>query len=777
MAAPRRTHSHAHHSIPATAGREQQLEAPGFSSTTNDTAAVFQQSPISMENKGDTFATSLADRVKGRRRGATKTPDKESVQHPLISTFTTSWQRPKTDTGQFRKRVKHPTPVENTKAAVQPPQKPNTQKKPNRRRSAGQDKQHSPMNTSPVEVVEGRDTSPATSEASTIINPDVAQHFGLSIDRHHGKRTASDISLSTNAAPPPKRARLDSMLPSEQFPAAEDETQNTEQEELSEPASSPLSELADEEFAELEEAELARSEETLASEDMARNTLERHSFSILAALGQPSRPSNTTDYVSPDFSPLTPAVGFFTDPPASSTPVAQDALNSGPTPSFEGPLPSDAAIRDSVAALCAPTSPEVATGTEFELRGHSKRIFELRRKEEIENWKPGSMAGHSEVSIRPYHDVEGDTTFRDKVIGELEPQAVSEVSDVQRRQARRILELLQVARPPAEGEASFLSGPEASDRLHPGVFDDFPIFTESQQPSRLQSISDFLDEFYDDDARVSIQDPAAYETDTDEGAKRATKHASKKKKVHAVREVAVRELKKRFASPLSDGKPWNCLELATPADDGYRPQFLSTEDCRLLTKLKIPGDGKKTSRRDYHDGYKEVEKWALLGQAALTEPHQDSHGYSTYITVNEGLVGFGWLSNPTEHERAEWADDPAGFVGGRWRFVIVKPGQTVYFPAGTVHFVFRMPSGGNTLSFGGHVLRCSNLVHWMKVLRAEKENRFITNEDMGLQLVRNYLARVERFVKQGEKQGKLDKWGGEVAVQEFLALKKGFIKR
>ncbi|KAF2765975.1 hypothetical protein EJ03DRAFT_261772, partial [Teratosphaeria nubilosa] len=63
--------------------------------------------------------------------------------------------------------------------------------------------------------------------------------------------------------------------------------------------------------------------------------------------------------------------------------------------------------------------------------------------------------------------------------------------------------------------------------------------------------------------------------------------------------------------------------------------------------------------------WKEVEKWALVAQGgALTEPHQDSHGYSTYITVNQGLVGYGWLARPTAEERAAWNRSNTQYIGG-----------------------------------------------------------------------------------------------------------------
>jgi hypothetical protein len=321
----------------------------------------------------------------------------------------------------------------------------------------------------------------------------------------------------------------------------------------------------------------------------------------------------------------------------------------------------------------------------------------------------------------------------------------------------RISQILSLAQYPSETEAGFLSTQEAEAALRAGHFFNAPIITHNQQSLPLQSVEQFLDEFYNDKATVYIQDSSA----------------SAAKSVSAVRPVEISKIKARFASE-RDEYPWNCLELATHHDDGLRPQFLQSEETRLITKLKIPDSFDEARRRTYDVGFKEIEKWALLAEAgALTEPHQDSHGYSTYITVNTGRMGFGWLSHPTRDERAEWVRAPQRFASGRWRYVVLKPGQTVYFPAGTVHMVFRLPAAGNTLAFGGHVLRCSNIVHWVRTLLEEHSNPNITNEDL-TDSATGYLERVERFVLQARKNGDQAKWGGEDSIAEFLTLKEEF---
>lgn len=355
-----------------------------------------------------------------------------------------------------------------------------------------------------------------------------------------------------------------------------------------------------------------------------------------------------------------------------------------------------------------------------------------------------------------------DHEFIAHMVTALEDRILSgETGDFVEGQSRRILQLLDLAVPPKDGEALFLfgeeAGKEASKYLQPNAYFEGPIFTSDQQPLPTQSLAQFFSEHYDDSMSVHVQDPAI-------------RVARNEPHVWAVKMGKVKE---RFAKGVSN-KPWNLLELATHVEDGLRPAFLNTEDCRLLTKVKMPGDGDMASRKGYEKGWKEVEKWALVAQAgALTEPHQDSHGYSTYITLNQGMFGFGWLANPSEEERAAWYRSHNTFIDGKWRYAILRKGQTVYFPAGTVHFVFRLPAAGDTLAFGGHVLRCSQIVRWIKTLIEERRSPNITNEDLTTSAP-GYLDKVERFVKQAMKTGQETKWGGKAAIEEFLQLKTEF---
>lgn len=366
------------------------------------------------------------------------------------------------------------------------------------------------------------------------------------------------------------------------------------------------------------------------------------------------------------------------------------------------------------------------------------------------------------VEPRPYNAVVANKAYADQLREILDAQATSKISDYRRRHAQVIGALLAKAQPANDQEVLCLNATEAKDIFSPGNFHKGPVLTEGQQPMPLQTVDDFLGEYYNDNAKLHVQDSSV-------------KIA---KKVLAVKQVTIAKVKERLSGKPSE-YPLNCLELATHVEDGLRPRFLDHQDCRLITKLKNPEFDGTLGRRALEAGYKEIEKWALLAEGgAHTEPHQDSHGYSTYITVNQGEVGFGWMSNPSPEDRRNWhhkLNIPPYEVGDYWRYVVLRAGQTVTFPAGTVHFVFRLPSAGHSLAYGGHFLRCSTLVHWVKTMLEQKSNPDVSNEDLS-GTAHGYLEQVEVFVRQAQQKGNTAIWGGDEAVEEFLSLKQQFMR-
>ena len=113
-------------------------------------------------------------------------------------------------------------------------------------------------------------------------------------------------------------------------------------------------------------------------------------------------------------------------------------------------------------------------------------------------------------------------------------------------------------------------------------------------------------------------------------------------------------------------------------------------------------------------------------------------------------MGFGWMARPTEEEERDWmAND--NYTGGRWRYVVLKPGQTVFFPSGTIHFVFRTRAA-QTLALGGHVLQWSGIERWMHIVLAQMANPMITNEIMK-QSAPMYVEAVSKLVETRMAEG------------------------
>ncbi|QIW99391.1 hypothetical protein AMS68_004909 [Peltaster fructicola] len=136
-------------------------------------------------------------------------------------------------------------------------------------------------------------------------------------------------------------------------------------------------------------------------------------------------------------------------------------------------------------------------------------------------------------------------------------------------------------------------------------------------------------------------------------------------------------------------------------------------------------------------------------------------------------MGYGWLHKPTNVQRQKWLKNPHKFSEAEWRYRVLRPGDTVYFPAGTVHFVYRHPNAGHTLAFGGHVLRCSTIVQWINAIRQESINPEVTNEELTTAAF-GFLKQVGVFVKQALASAdheQIARWGGRESIEMFLSLK------
>ncbi|KAK3900121.1 hypothetical protein C8A05DRAFT_17545 [Staphylotrichum tortipilum] len=348
-------------------------------------------------------------------------------------------------------------------------------------------------------------------------------------------------------------------------------------------------------------------------------------------------------------------------------------------------------------------------------------------------------------------------------------QALSELATTQHRPSswgrktdELVFQILHRIRPPTDGEAYFLGGGEAARKVELGSL-DAPIFTQGQQrfqwPGKDRPIEQLF-RYMEDlglDRHVSVQVPSL----SVDGESYQSK--------------TLQEVRDKFFSPASTNDPWNLLDLQTSLPS-VLPAFLEGENCQLLQRVRDAALMGSSAERMAASGqdwttWRNVIEWGLASEGGNnTGPHTDSHGYSTWLTVQQGDIGFVWMSCPSRQEEAEWMSCPHSSTVGEWRFVVLSPGQTVFFPPGTIHLVFRI-RGVQTYAQGGHILQWSDLVRWLEVVIAQIQNEDSTNEEMASSMPQ-LVHIVERLVKNRIKAGRVEELGGRDVVERFFALVK-----
>ncbi|KAK3901961.1 hypothetical protein C8A05DRAFT_15915 [Staphylotrichum tortipilum] len=365
---------------------------------------------------------------------------------------------------------------------------------------------------------------------------------------------------------------------------------------------------------------------------------------------------------------------------------------------------------------------------------------------------------------RPAHDHITDDAYRRRVLAELE-QATPSPGSHGEATNRLVRELLsKVEHPNTDSsrgavEALFSTGDQAACLAETRCLGDTLIVTEGQQPFRWRGEGREIEQFFSwfpniDDLSVSAQIPSL--------------PANRR----SFKVLNFGDVKRRFLDRKETTDPCNILDLQCPVESTL-PTFLSGENCGLLLQVRnrvLMGSSAErvTASLQTWAEWKDVIKWALLSEGGHhTAPHMDSHGYATWITAQEGCIGVAWMSFPTEEERNAWMAEPHRHTGGRWRYIILKPGQTVFFPPGTIHFVFRVRHH-QTLALGGHILQWSSIQRSIQVMLWELKNPSTTNEEMKMtapKLVRT----VAKLVRARVSEAGAEALGGEDAVKRFSA--------
>jgi hypothetical protein len=368
----------------------------------------------------------------------------------------------------------------------------------------------------------------------------------------------------------------------------------------------------------------------------------------------------------------------------------------------------------------------------------------------------------------PIQDRMADDTYRRQVQAELLETSRQDMAfrDSHGKETDKLVRKLleKVEQPNTDSsqgvvDAFFCTGDEAASLVEAGSSGDAPIITEAQQQFRWSNgdrpIAQLFRRMGGLDKSVSVQIPS----------RKATTKSFAALKLSVVRE--------RFLNQEATRDPWNILDLQSPLPPSILPNFLTGENCQLLllvrntVLMENSAERVVAPTREWNE-WENVLEWVLMSEGGHnTAPHMDSHGFATWLTAQEEGIGFGWMSSPTSEEREAWMADPHRYTGGRWRYIVLKPGQSVFFPSGTIHFVFRVRSR-QTLALGGHVLQWSGIQRWMQVLLAQMRNPAITNEDMKSTAPRHVRV-VAKLVSAKVEEGGVEELGGEAAVADFFA--------
>ena len=319
-----------------------------------------------------------------------------------------------------------------------------------------------------------------------------------------------------------------------------------------------------------------------------------------------------------------------------------------------------------------------------------------------------------------------DDAFLAQAKREVNERAGENASSRGTQTAMHLLPVLQNCKHPnSDGnkgpiEVHHLSGQQAKELLS-ATTPDVPIVTEKQQQFKwshpTQPMAEFFEWMEDLDRMVFVQIPSL-----------AVDRSSYER--HSLRQV-----RERLLSHGISGDPWNILDCRCPLPS-VLPGFLTSWNCQLLARIRemvLNADGaeRATTSRDDWLQWRDIEHWALLSEGGhCTAPHIDSHGLATWNTIQEGMFGFAWMSRPTDEQRTKWMEDTEYYdEGQQWRFLILKSGQTIFFPSGTIHAVFRVQDT-RTLALGGHLLQWTGVSQWAETISKQTIYPDSVNEDM-----------------------------------------------
>ena len=416
--------------------------------------------------------------------------------------------------------------------------------------------------------------------------------------------------------------------------------------------------------------------------------------------------------------------------------------------------------------------------------------------------KSSFSAGPSKKRKRAESAVAGDDDFLAETIRQLKRVKVPK-STSRQAEIHMMLPFLQKLKAPCrqrtrqhgpmdgqrDGEASEayeLDALEArrflrsENRVEAPVFFDSGAMAIIDEENETRPIEQFLDWLPDPAESYSTYDLEKSQQDVDVPTKLVT----------------IAEIRERFINQQGYQQyPWNFPEIPCPATTDM-PELFRLPKCNLLNDIcrymqnienedicpeTCPKHG-TTARKcgkhlvtaqeivEFGQGYRHWLRTMMLAEAgALTPPHFDGLGFGTLIDCHEGEIGFAWLiANEEERVARQGEIEPSN----RWRFKVLRQGNSVYMPPGTRHLVFRLPEGKQTLASSVRVVRYCDIVEWLQVLHMEAQHAFDDRND-GVEFVRitrGLVMGARHWIGQAKAHKRLEKFGspGQIKNAEKL---------
>ncbi|KAK3344481.1 hypothetical protein B0T25DRAFT_593730 [Lasiosphaeria hispida] len=167
------------------------------------------------------------------------------------------------------------------------------------------------------------------------------------------------------------------------------------------------------------------------------------------------------------------------------------------------------------------------------------------------------------------------------------------------------------------------------------------------------------------------------------------------------------KVRTRFLDQENTGDPWNIPDLQSPLPHSILPNFLTGESCQLLVQVRN----------------------TMLMEESAERVVASTQQWSEWKNVLE------WVLSSEGGHKTAWVAEPHCYTGGRWRYVVLKP---------------------------GHIER------WMQVVLAQVGNPAITNEDMK-RSVPKLVDVVTKLITAKVEEDGVGELGGEATVTEFFA--------